>query len=190
MADNINTAEEVMTGKGRIGGYAYIAPSGTALPTDAKAALDEAFKVLGYISEDGVTFSTETDSTEIKDMNGDTVLTVQSSHSVTAQMTFIQALNVNVLKMIYGEENVTDTEGAISVKTTGAEQEMKVFCFEFIANGRAYRKVVPCGKITNIGDTKFSANEAVGYDVTITALPDENGVKVYEYVEEPKKKVE
>ena len=45
-------AKNVTTGKPKTGGAVFRAPLGTALPTDAKTALDEAFKNLGYCSED------------------------------------------------------------------------------------------------------------------------------------------
>ena len=45
--------ENVTTAKPKIDGAIYSAPKGTALPTDAKTALNVAVKPLGYISEDG-----------------------------------------------------------------------------------------------------------------------------------------
>lgn len=46
--------ENVTTAKPKIDGAIYSAPKGTPLPTDAKTALNVAFKPLGYISDDGL----------------------------------------------------------------------------------------------------------------------------------------
>lgn len=73
-ASTTNDSTMVSLGKFKVGGYAYWAPSGTALPTDSSAPLAAAFKLLGYLSEDGLTNATDTDTTEIKDANGTTVM--------------------------------------------------------------------------------------------------------------------
>lgn len=177
-----NSSTNVSAGKGKVGGYAYIAPSGTALPTDATTALANDYLCLGYISEDGVTNSTSRESTDIKDMNGDTVLTVQTGHSETWQATFIEALNINVLKMVYGDSNVTESSGKITINVDGAELEDKVFVFEMTMRGRPKRLVIPCGKITEVGDIVYKAGDAIGYEVTIAALPDANDKKHIEYI--------
>ena len=52
-----NNKDNVSTGKPKVGGAVFTAATGSTLPTDATTALDEAFKSLGYCSEDGVTNS-------------------------------------------------------------------------------------------------------------------------------------
>lgn len=178
-----NNAANVSTGKGKYGGYAYIAPANTALPTNATTALANAYLLLGYISEDGITNATERESQDLKDMNGDTVLTVQTGHGETWQASFIESLNVNVLKMVYGDSAVTESDGAITINVEGKELEEKVFVFELLMqDGRAKRVVIPRGKVTEIGDIVYRAGDAIGYDVTIAALPNADGKKHIEYI--------
>lgn len=45
------SASNVTAAKPKIGGAVSTAPAGTNLPTNAKTALDVAFKTLGYISD-------------------------------------------------------------------------------------------------------------------------------------------
>lgn len=178
-----NTAANVSTGKGKIGGYAFIAPTSATLPTDATTALATAFLPLGYISEDGITNATERESQDIKDLNGDTVITPQTGHSETWQAVFLETLNINVLKMVYGDNNVTEASGAITINVDGSELEEKVFVFDMVMlDGRNKRIIIPRGKITEMGDIVYRASEAIGYDVTISALPNTAGKKHIEYI--------
>ncbi len=177
-----NSANNVTTGKGKVAGYAYMAPSGTTLPTDATTALASAYQVLGYISEDGITHSTSRDTTDIKDMNGDTVLSPQTGHAETFEATFLESLNVNVLKMVYGDDAVEVTNDTIHISVNGDELPAAVFVFELIAQSKAKRIVIPNGKVTEIADVVYNANDAVGYGVTINALPGADGYKHHEYI--------
>lgn len=66
-----NNADNVSSSKGVKGGYIFSAPVGTELPKDIKTPLNEAFKVLGYISSDGYKETIDSDSEDILDMNGE-----------------------------------------------------------------------------------------------------------------------
>lgn len=175
---------KVTAGKPNVGGAIYRAPFGSTLPTSTSATLDAAFKELGYASEDGVVNTNSPETENIKAWGGQTVLTVQNSKDDTFAVTLIEALNADVLKAVYGSDNVTGSlSTGITVNVNDAEAEAAAWVFDMIMrDGASKRIVIPNGKITEIGEITYADNSAVGYAITITALPDKDGNNHYEYM--------
>lgn len=179
----MSNATYVATGKPKIGGAIYRAPLGTTLPTDATTALDEAFKALGYCGDSGLTNTNTAEVSEITAWGGDVVANVQTSKPDTWKATFIEAQNVEVLKMVYGDENVTgDLSTGITVKSTSEEQKQYAWVIEMNLKDAVKRICIPIGKVTEVGDVVYSDSAVVGYETTISAVPDSSGVSHYEYI--------
>ena len=171
-----NDIKNVTTGKPKVGGAIYRAPLGTTVPTDATSPLDEAFKSLGYISTDGLTNSNSPSSTDIKAWGGATVLSTQTEKPDTFKGTFIESLNEDLLKAVYGDKNVTVGEdGEIKIAATDDEQEEAVWVVEMILKGNKIKRIViPDGQISESGDIVYKDDQAVAYPTTIKALPYHN----------------
>lgn len=179
----METVKNVSAAKPKTGGAIWIAPAGTTVPTDATTALDEAFKCLGFVSDDGLTNSNSPESDNIKAWGGKTVYTVQSDRVDKFKATLVESLNEDVLKFVYGDSNVTVTDGKVAVKAGSEDLGSHAFAIEVaMANGALKRIVIPSGKLTDLGDITYKDDELVGYEVTITALPDDSGYNHYEYI--------
>jgi len=167
------TASNVSTGKAKVGGAVYVAPKGTSLPTDASTALASDYKGLGYVSEDGLTTTKTLNSGKIKAWGGDSVLNYQEGVEYAAKFKLLEALNLDVLKTVYGASNITGTTLAtgIEIDVTADEPTEYVWVFEIVMRGGiAKRIVIPCASITELGDIVYKDNEAVGYDITLGAV--------------------
>ena len=176
-------AAQVTVGAAAATGAIFVAPKGATLPTDATTALATAFKNLGYVSEDGVTNSLSKETTEIKEWGGAVVDNAQTGYADTFSLTFIESMNVDTLKAIYGNSNVTESSGAITITVNASEAPSGVYVIDMIQKGNKLKRIViPNGKVSELGDIVYEADEAVGYDVTIAASLDANGNTHYEYI--------
>ncbi len=175
---------KVTVSKPKLGGAIYRAPLGSTLPTDASSALDAAFKELGYASEDGLVNSNSPESDSIKAWGGDAVYTYQSNREDTFRFTLIEALNIEALKAVYGDANVTGTlETGVTVKANNTEQPACAWVVDMILRGNvAKRIVIPNGRVSEVGDITYADEEAVGYETTVTASADPDGNTHYEYI--------
>lgn len=176
-------ANNVSTGKAKIGGAVYRGDLTATLPTNTTADLT-GFTPLGYCSEDGLRNNNSMTSENVKAWGGDVVLTLDGEKPDTFSFTLIEAKNVNVLKAVYGDDNVTGTlaEG-IKVTANSKSQEQKAWVFDTVLSGGvAKRIVVPCAAVTEVGEIAYTDSDAIGYAITITAIPDAQGNTHYEYI--------
>lgn len=178
-----NDSTMVSLGKFKVGGYAYWAPSGTELPPDSSTPLAETFKLLGYLSEDGLTNTTDTDATEIKDANGTTVMKVITSYAESYQFALLEVLRVEAAKMRYNSDAVTGTDKSMTIKHQMPSDEDFMLVFEIAMSGDVKDRLV-IGNCTRaeFGDRQVHAGDAQVYDVTVSANDMGNGVTAIEYI--------
>jgi len=172
----------VSTGKPKVGGAVYHAPLTATLPTDATTALSNDYVDAGYCSEDGLKEIGERTSNDIKEWGGQ-VVDSSSEKTDKYEVTLIESLNPEVLKIVHGSGNVEGTlEQGIHVKSNNSELDNEIYVVDMIMKNAVKRVVIPNGKVTGVAEVVYKRDEAVGYRVTITAYPDSNGDTHHEYI--------
>lgn len=178
-----NDSTMVSLGKFKVGGYAYWAPAGTTLPTDSATALPSAYKLLGYLSEDGLTNTTDTDTAEIKDANGATVMKIITSYAESYQFALLEVLRAEAAKLRYNSDAVTGNDKSMTIKHQMPSDEDFVLVFEIAMSGDVKDRLV-IGNATRaeFGDRQVHAGDPQVYDITVSANDMGNGVTAIEYI--------
>ena len=183
----MSTVTNVSAGKPSTAGSVFRGATSLTLPTNATDSLAAGFEQLGYVSEDGLVNENSIESEDIKAWGGDTVLSLQTEKTDTFTLTLIETLNVNVLKAVYGDTNVSGTLATgITIEANSSELESSAWVFDMILRGGYLKRIVlPNAKVTEIGEVSYTDDEATGYEITITAFPDADGNTHYEYISLP-----
>ena len=173
-------------------GAIAIAPAGTALPTDPTTALSGAFTYVGIIGSDGVTNTPSINSTDIEDMNGNVVATVETGSKTEVAFPMLETNEVS-LGLYHGKDNVTRTSGGggsepdlITVQGGPIPTEHLVVVRDTVSNGLKRRTVWPDAKVTGREAEQVSGTAATVRSVTLTAFPyDGDGHTYLDYTQVP-----
>lgn len=178
-ADVLIGAPERSTEEGVVG-YAYTLPLSAVLPTNTTDPLATSAEDLGFVSEDGLSISTDRSVEPIRDWNLDDVRLLLTEHSATLTFTII-SWTVAGLKAYFGAENVTETADEIIVKINGGEIANRAWVFNLKDMNRKRRVVIPNGAISSQGEITFVKGENTPLEIELTALVDDFGEKIYIY---------
>lgn len=167
-----NNAANVSLGRPKAGGAIFIAPIGTELPTAPDSTLDDStFKCLGFVSEDGLTNSTDSSTTEIKEWGGNTVIRKRTSWGETYKFTLIEQRD-EVFKFVFGDDNVTTENGVIKILHNANSDTENVIVIDVLLSGNGIKRIIiPRGSITELGDINYKAEDVIAYECTVGALP-------------------
>jgi hypothetical protein len=165
------------------------APLGTALPTDARTALDVAFTGSGYVSNDGLSVTPEYSTNDITDWSGAVVRRLLESFNGTVSWSHIQ-WDADSLRNAFGDEHVvltpaTATHGTqIAVKIGAHLPQAKPWVFKMKDGNNLIRIVVPNGQVTSVDEMTFNVSDAIPLPVTLSCYPDESGESIYIYTDD------
>lgn len=177
--------KNVSPGKPRVTGAIFRAPMGTPAPTDAVTQLAAEYKNLGYVSQEGVTNANTATKQKNYAWGGTPVMNSTTEKPDEFTFTLLESLNPEVLKVVYGEKNVTVSQDGkeISVKATADDTPAEIFVVDMMLGADALKRIViPHGELSNVASIVYQDSQPVGYKITISAMYDNAAVSHYEYI--------
>lgn len=162
-------------------GGIFVDLSGSAVfPTTGDGVL-VGYDELGYATDSGIEQAITTSLSDLPAwQNADVVRKIQTSHDVTFATSLMQT-NAKTAEIYYGNY---DAVTKLS-KLTGAMLPIKSWVFEVFdgdvaaETGQKIRVAVPRGQVTERGNISYTSTGAIVYPITLTAFPDDQGVKAY-----------
>lgn len=170
------------------GAVNYAATTAT-LPTDATSTLGNGFTSCGYVSEEGLTISTDYGTVPIKDWSKSTIRTLLDEFTGEVTFSFIQT-DYESLCAIFGAEYVTKTNATsshgeqITVKIGAHLATPKAYVFNMKDGDARVRVVLPNATPKLNGDLTFVAGEAINWAVLLDCGADASGESIYIYTDD------
>lgn len=171
-------------------GGIYYLPLDAEIPTDATTALPDEAVHLGFVSEDGITITTDRSGDPTIAWGGDKVAYLQSSFGISWNLKLLQFFNVEVARFAYGNANVaeiaaTATHGKqLVIKQNSQLLDMGCFVIDSFYGVKKVREVAPYARPTELGDLTLVHTELSAIEGTIELFPDNDGNAAYRYTDD------
>lgn len=167
---------------GANGGF-WVAPDGTAAPTglDAPTAT---WLVGGAVSDDGFTYGVAESSTAWTPFGTTSPWRTEVTSSVkTMQFTaweIHRPIVVSLWTRVPAANLTEDVNNLVTyAETASPTPDPRAFLFDFIDGLTVHRYYFPHGEVSDRGNVTNKQTEQVGYQMTVTAYPDESNNLVY-----------
>jgi Ethanolamine utilization protein EutJ (predicted chaperonin) len=148
-----------------ITGKVYVGATTVTAPTTATSTLAVGFTELGYVSSDGVEFSVDKKSNDIRAwQNSDLVRSIVTEGTLTYSFNLLET-SLATLQAYFGA-SLTSGKVAVSPTATGGKQS---FVIDVVDGTKNIRHYVPAGEILSVEAQKIQNGEAISYGITITA---------------------
>lgn len=178
---NIFSAEPLATG------VCFVSPLGTAGPTDAVtelSAISVDWVDLGYTGADG--FNEKNDhKTDLKrSLGGKVVKVLFTEFSASLEFTLMESLNADVLKAIFGANNVEVTPAnsehgnQVRVLKNSIRLPVQSWCIDTWDDelNAKYRNYAVVGQLMSVADIKVVHTDIIEYKLMVECLESESGL--------------
>lgn len=168
-------------------GVGCTAPLGTPAPVDF-TALPPVWKDMGYISQDGMTAAVDENRQSWTPWGALSPIRTQVTSSTKTFAITCWESNKTVMSLYYKVPEADLTPAVGTGVIAFAEQDRpspdrRAFCFDVLDGATNLLRIyIPLGEVTEKGDTVYKSDDLVGYPLTISAYPGNDGVAVYRFV--------
>jgi hypothetical protein len=153
----------------------WIAPAGTSPPDNTSAPWPSPWRILGYLSDDGPTVGSSTDTEDITPWQSVVPLrSVITGRSITLQFVLWQLNQVTLGVYFDAPEPTPDADdGSIDMELrTDAPQRLHAIGIDSADAERTFRISFRRASLTAAGDMQITRGAAVPLDCTLSALDD------------------
>lgn len=152
-----------------VSGEIYVAPTGTAAPSDTSTALNAAFKGLGYYSDDGITENLDRSIDNIvASQNATVVRSVVTEAVISWEFELLQT-NKDTIEFAYGTTVTQSVPHGTYTITPGSTGGRKSVVFHHIDGSQIKRIYVAEGEVTERGESVAVSSDVTRYPCTFTA---------------------
>lgn len=185
----VNTGISVAAGMPMVGGGMSRAILGTALPTDTSTALIAAYKRLGPISREGVRPTRSTNIEKVPEWDGSTLASLLTDESRSFEVTLYGLYDSDVNEYLFpGNATIVAATVSSGKKVTvldkGGKPDDSVLVFDMKHGQGRHRAVLPNASAVITAENPWVGTGLKAYTLTIEALKDASGVRVYEYFDD------
>ena len=152
----------------------WLAPAGTEPPDSTDEDYEDPWRILDYLSDDGPTVGSSTDTEDITPWQSVVPLrSVITGRSVTLQFVLWQLNAVTLGVYFDAEEPVPDADGNIDMELrTDAPQRLHAISIDSADAERTFRISFGRASLSSAGDMQITRGAAVPLDCTLAALDD------------------
>ena len=158
------------------GAGVYLGPPGEPLPTDLADPFDPPWIPVGYVSDDGVTLSSSTESESLTPWQSTSpVRTIITGKEVTLQFVMWETTPVT-MGLWFDVDPPVAAAGVLTFDVpSNAGGLLYSVALDVADQATIFRVCFPRAQLSDSGDTTISRGSAIGWDATLSAL-DDNGV--------------
>lgn len=167
-----------------VNGGGWVSPVGTAAPASPLLQPAAPWAPLGGVSDDGLTYGFDEDAEDFTPWGQTSPWRTIVTKSVrTFGMTLWETSRTTVQSVMFRipEAELEPDVGGITAfaETASPEPDRRAWWFLVMDGDNSRGFYVPQGEVSDRSDVSFKQDEQAGYEITVTAYPDDSGNTVY-----------